>query len=54
MGIELDRLRTITRLSHADCPDCDNSRWWGLLWMLPIVYWNALYRQGVGRRAKLL
>jgi len=39
-----------------DCPDadCENSRWWGRLWMLPIIYWNALSMEGVGRRANLL
>ena len=37
----------------ADCPNCENNRWWGRLWMLPIVYWNALSVEGVGRRANL-
>jgi len=47
----LSRAWPITYL--PDCPDCQNSWWWGRLWMLLICYWNAFSIEGVERRANL-
>jgi len=47
--LELDRLHSYPIVPMPDSPDCENSR----LWMLQIVYWNALSMEGMGRRTNL-
>ena len=37
VDLELDRLQIYPIVPIADCPDCENSRLWGRLWVLPIV-----------------
>ena len=44
--LELDQLQIYPIVPIADC---QNSWWWGRLWVLPIVYWNAFSVKRVGR-----
>jgi len=37
--LELDHWHIYQIATISFCPDCENSRLWGRLWVLPIVYW---------------